>query len=510
MHAFAEEGTATAGGKHALIDTLDPPESSPRSAPGDGNVPAGPFHPDRDTVRPTIRRYDDPFMPSAGPFKRVLAFDAVRDDYTLAVRDPELVPIAIDSQAESAAQTFLGDLPVELTGGDPVRIPSVGPGAHVVRARLTAGMREVPFRILHDGADNWFIESTDRAAMGPARLVMTLALDERSLTSAPSDTPWQSIPPVQPLPAGIGREAVEVLATIGASRRMLPHQAIGRLVQYFRSFTDSAAPTPARRSIYLDLALSKIGVCRHRAFAFLVTAQSLGIPTRLVMNEAHAWVEVHDGTSWRRIDLGGAGVLQDAAALTLDRPAYEPPPDPFGWPDGSRRASDMLVQAHAERTGPGLALSRPAPAGATDPPPDVPSPTLFSEGPRSDAPGASVSVRDTMSTGGATSPEDGARSSDPRPPSTIELHVADTDVHRGFPLRVRGSVSAAGARCPYAAVDLWARSTETGRQTRLGTVATDEGGTFTGSIAVPQFLPAGDYDVVAHTGGAATCGRGSN
>ena len=36
----------------------------------------------------------------------------------------------------------------------------------------------------------------------------------------------------------------------------------------------------------VDLALSKKGVCRHRAYAFTITAQGLGIPARMVMNEA--------------------------------------------------------------------------------------------------------------------------------------------------------------------------------------------------------------------------------
>ena len=74
---------------------------------------------------------------------------------------------------------------------------------------------------------------------------------------------------------------------------------------------DSDEPPRGHNDIYLDLALSQKGVCRHRAFAFLVTALSLGIPTRMVVNEAHAWVEVLDpGVApplWRRVDLGGAG-----------------------------------------------------------------------------------------------------------------------------------------------------------------------------------------------------------
>jgi transglutaminase-like putative cysteine protease len=46
----------------------------------------------------------------------------------------------------------------------------------------------------------------------------------------------------------------------------------------------------------LDLARGKRGVCRHRAYAFVIVAQALGIPARFVQNEAHAWVE-YQGTA---------------------------------------------------------------------------------------------------------------------------------------------------------------------------------------------------------------------
>ena len=123
-----------------------------------------------------------------------------------------------------------------------------------------------------------------------------------------------------PLPDNVARDAAVVRAAIGVSRAMRPRDAIAKLVDYFRGFTDSAETPAPRGSVYLDLALSKKGVCRHRAFAFLITAQSLGIPARLVENEAHAWVEIHDGTLWRRIDLGGAGLLP-ASASESARPA---------------------------------------------------------------------------------------------------------------------------------------------------------------------------------------------
>src|SRR4051812_12621750 len=39
------------------------------------------FRPDRDTRRPSMVRYDDPFSPSIAPYKRLRAFDLVGADY---------------------------------------------------------------------------------------------------------------------------------------------------------------------------------------------------------------------------------------------------------------------------------------------------------------------------------------------------------------------------------------------------------------------------------------------
>src|SRR5205085_2596405 len=104
-----------------------------------------------------------------------------------------------------------------------------------------------------------------------------------------------------------------------------PREAVTKMVEYFRAFTPSTEAPNENGDVYLDLALSKKGVCRHRAFAFLVTALYLGIPARLVHNEAHAWVGVRDDRLWHRIDLGGAALdLQDQERL--DRPPHQPPP----------------------------------------------------------------------------------------------------------------------------------------------------------------------------------------
>src|SRR5262249_29857716 len=71
-------------------------------------------------------------------------------------------------------------------------------------------------------------------------------------------------------------------------------------------------------------------------------------PARMIINEAHAWVEVYDGVLWRRIDLGGAGRMVNPASNVMpERAVHQAPPDPFAWPQGSERGDEMVEQARA-------------------------------------------------------------------------------------------------------------------------------------------------------------------
>ncbi len=102
------------------------------------------FVPDRDTRRPNVSSYDDPFTPATAPFKRLEAFDAVRADYELYVRDDRLVPLAVGAPPGRDDEAFYADVVVDLASDARIRIPSVGPGAHIVRARLGIGVEGDP------------------------------------------------------------------------------------------------------------------------------------------------------------------------------------------------------------------------------------------------------------------------------------------------------------------------------------------------------------------------------
>jgi hypothetical protein len=480
----------TPGGVVAAPDPLRSPTPSDASYGYAGTHDA--FAPDTDTRRPEVGDYDDPFTPSTAPYKRLDAFDAVLADYHLEVRDSRLVRLAaLQGGAPPGPEedAFYADLVVDLPPEGSVRIPSVGPGARVVHARLGVGETAVPFQILRDGADNWFLQATSAPgsprALGAnglpkrARLVMEVAIARAAFGGSPGDVNWSELPFVPPLPDNVARDAAIVRAAVGVSRAMRPRDVIAKLVDYFRGFTDSAETPAPRGSVYLDLALSKKGVCRHRAYAFLITAQSLGIPARLVENEAHAWVEIHDGALWRRIDLGGVGLLPAATASRLaQRQRYDAPPDAFPWPHKADRGTDMLSSAGSGAGGAGA-------AGA---------------GTASIAVGSAPAARDPRSAG------------DLRPPSSVTLSITDAVVHRGVPLHVRGAVHAEGELCAHVAVELSLRDPSARKANQsvvLGTLATGDDGTFEGAV-VPSGMPLGDYELFAETPGDARCGRGGN
>ena len=357
------------------------------------DVPDAAFHPDRDTRRPDVLPYDDPFSPSTAPFKRLSAFDFVDAAYTLSVRDAHASPMSVAPvpAPDASEEQFYADMVIDLTAGQKVRIPTVGPGTRVLRARAGVGTQDVKFVLYKDGAENWFIESETTTR---ARLVMELSLPRAAFGGDFGTPSWAELLPVPSLPPNVMRAALEVSAKIGTSRRLSPRENVTKLVGYFRGFTESEDPPASSRDIYLDLALSRKGVCRHRAFAFMVTALALSIPTRMIVNEAHAWVEVHDGRLWRRIDLGGAGrTLHDPLSTNVP---HDPPPDPFAWPQGSTRGDDLADRArHANAQGP----------NATPP---TTSPSSAASGSASAAASSSSGPGDSSSPGGSSGSSGGA------------------------------------------------------------------------------------------------------
>jgi hypothetical protein len=489
--------------QRGLVSAPDPARpfgsgEAPYSPVPRADGPQSKFRPDRDTRRPDALPYDDPFSPSTAPFKRLMAYDTVDADYTLSVRDTHAtaLPISPLPAPDASEEQFFGDMVVDLAAGKRVLIPSVGPGARVLSARARGGSQDVKFTLYKDGADNWYIEGDTTTR---ARLVMQLSIPRVAFGGDLGNPTRAELRAVPPLPENVRAAAARVAQRVGVSPRTAPREVVTKLVSWFRAFQDSE-DLPTGRDIYLDLALQQKGVCRHRAFAFLVTALYLGIATRMVSNEAHAWVEVDDGRMWRRIDLGGAGrMLHDPLSTNVP---HDPPPDPFAWPQGSTRGDALADRARrnppaASSAAPGNAASAQAPG----------SPAAAATSSGAPAPGTSGGASSGMSASGLGPVTGSQAGPDDRPASTLTMALAGPDAHRGAPMSIRGQVSADGEPCGRVGVEIVLRGRAHG-DIPVGVLATDERGNYDGALVLPANVPLGDYEVHARTLGDARCGKG--
>ncbi len=487
LHATTADGRLPAavdtpsGVVPAPAERRPPPERAYGGSSTPDSIDAS-YRIDRDTRRPDAASYDDPFVPSVTPFKRLYAYDAPDDSAELTVADRRLRRVEMGGGALPGEDQFFGDLFVDSAIGVPVRIPSVGPGARVLALRVEP---PVPVEIVRDGAENWFLLGSTRQRL---RLVMQLAAPRASFGSPFPDVSWGSLVPSAPLlPAALRNAAGDVLSSLHLSQRVSPRDALATLVAHFRSFASSDDLPTSRQPVelYRELALSKKGVCRHRAFAFVITALGLGLPARLVRNEAHAWVEVFDAAIWHRIDLGGAVGRFELDPASRASP-HVPPDDPFAWPAGSESAESTLARSVLPLAGQGPA----SPGGRTGTGSTA-------------APGASASFAPDA---GASSEEGALHDASDRPASMVELALDSGDARRGGRIRLHGSVRAEGEPCPFARVDLSLRGRD-GRAFALGSVPTEGGGRFAAELTVPLQIDVGDYALEATTPGAGSCGK---
>ncbi len=430
---------------------------------------------DRDTSRPDSVHYDDPFIPAITPFKRLYAYDALDEGFELVVHDKLLRPLEVGGEPRPDDDQFYGDLFVDLVPGVPVRIPSVGPGARVLVARAEPAVK---FELVRDGADNWFVVGDARQRV---RLVLELSIQRRVFGSEFGEASWSELGRSLPmLPPAARAAAQDVLATVGVSQNQRPRDAVRLLVNYFRTFapSDDAPRASSGAALFSELALSKKGVCRHRAYAFVVSALALGIPARLVRNEAHAWVEINDGITWHRVDLGGAASRLDYEQHSSEH-QHQPPSDPYQWPPGAESAQDLSAQASAPAGKPGSS----APAASAGSPPRA-----------GNAPAASS----------AGAPELPPPREDTHAGSDVSLSTEEHELRRGARLHVSGVARTDQGVCAFSRVDVSLRD-KTGSEHWLGALATDQNGKYEGRVAVPFELEVGDYQVVASTPGSAQC-----
>lgn len=415
---------------------------------------ASSFRLDGLTMRPESVSYSDPFRPLSMPFKRLYAYDRVEQDFSLAVSEGPLKRLAVTGELTGDEDVFYADFQVELVPGTAVRVPSIGPGARVL---ALATEPSTLLELLEDPAGNWFLRG---GQPGLVRVVYESAIAREVFGGVFPQVSWETLHRERVgLPDDVRAVAERVLSHIGVRGAETPTHALRVLVDYFRRFHESddvyLGHDPAE--LYLHLSLERKGVCRHRAYAFMVTALALGIPTRLVHNEAHAWVEVFGGTHFHRIDLGGAAAAVHDFRRDTTIPEHRPPPDAFSWPAGADPGSSLLSDLD-----------------------------------RSPAPTSSFRL-DHVSPVASGADEE-----------KVEITIAthQKEILRGAPLTVSGRATKGGRPCTLSRIDL---VLSTGRDEQaIGSVATNRDGDFLGHVTVPPDRAVGTYELVARLG--AGCG----
>ena len=438
------------------------------------------FIPDYATTIEGRLAYAEIFEPAIVPFKRMTTLDGVGEDYALHVHDRARRELTVGGAAALQRDPFWGSLLVELTPGMAVPIPSVAPDMRILSYETSP---RVAVTFEKDGADNYFVRSDDPRARGPHRLVFLVDAPAsyfapRRPTGNVSDLARLAPPPALPLRAR--RAAAQVHRRLGVDARTPLDVALDRLVAHFRAF-QAGAPPPASQDVYLDLALGGVGVCRHRAFAFVVTASALGIPARFVANEAHAFVEVRSpDDGWIRIDLGGASRGLDVAGATgkaMHRPRGD---DPF-----PKTSAFTASYSHGHGDVRGLdreqlgALDSDPSGRAAGPPRLAPGEGL------PDAPPEAVAGRDRL---------------------VVTVDEAATFAYRGDGVSVRGRiVDEQGEGAAGLAVDLFlATADRRGADARrAGRATTDDDGRFDVMLPLPSSLDPGRYEIFAATPGDA-------
>jgi transglutaminase-like putative cysteine protease len=448
--------------------------------------------PDGNTGADGTLHYVSVFNPDVLPFKRMSSFDAVGRDYKLFVGKTVQAPVAVSGTADTdkTRDRFWGSLMIELAPGKDIPLPSVAPDMRILSYETKPPVR---LEFAKDGSDNFYVRGANPSTSGAVRL--TFLVDADAGYFAPSlPTSGRPLTPrlveraaptaIRPnLPADVRTNAELTLRKLRLNRDMDLGEVFNSLVGYFRAF--QAKPLPSSGDLYRDLCDSQAGVCRHRAFAFMITANAVGIPTRYVQNEAHAFVEVwFPERGWQRIDLGGAALrmeVQGANDKTLHRPRAD---DPFAKPPEYRNNYTQLEGQIGGLTQQQLDDKR---ASLDDQPASGQFDTQASGGSGGTAP-----EQITPDPGQPIAPHDPKKAT-----PALEVLDADASGYRGAAVRIGGRVHVGGKGLPDHPVDVYLspQGMEGASPRLIGRAVTSADGTFRQEFSIPADLNLATYEI---------------
>lgn len=495
------EARATARGVSAGEDSAD--ARAPAADGGEGAqrnaAPVQPnqenFRPDRSTSLEGGLDYYEAFDPAIAPFKRVTGFDAVRLDVdgktpVLGVSDTRRRVVTLAGAAADARPRdhFTGQLDLSFREQRVQPFPAVSPESRLLSMRTEPS---VSVQIERDGADNLFIRALGAVPDEPVRVRWETDAPRTYFGTDVPRVPLRQLPAIAHVDASIARRALRFAAELGVTPRSDLRRALEKLTEHFRNFVESSEPPANTGDLYLDLSRGGKGLCRHRAYGFVVTARALGINARFVQNEAHSWVEVElPDLGFLRIDLGGAthGLT---AHDTGERSSYVPAqPDTLPRPAAYRQS---YARAAREKAGNG---SSPEPEELAS----LSGRWLPDEANRNGSSNASVAA------GGGEGPQPTAAETETvqngKRPVRLSLEDRRLSALRGGKVVLTGQAQDdAGRGVAGLRVELWIQHAQRKQRMLLAVQVTDNDGNFRADFGVPPDLAVGDYKLVARTDG---------
>jgi len=288
----------------------DGADSTPNGPQNPGDLTYGGSDPSQDEREPSRFGYDTTptcfavFDPYLGGLKRYVAFDKITEDYKAKIADP--TPSSLELSSYRYQNVFVGTMTLELSS-EYIRIPSVAPTANIIDYSTPDGLT---LSFYKDGADNYYVKSSK--TYGKTTLTFTTSADSSYYSlNVPEDLTLDDVPEnvKHTPPSNVITKANTVINELGLTGEKNIKTIVNTLKSYFSSFTQGDIPSEEEEpDPYLAMALSKHGCCYIRSFACFVTANAIGLPTRLVTNECHAFCEVYiPSVGWEMLNLGGCG-----------------------------------------------------------------------------------------------------------------------------------------------------------------------------------------------------------
>ena len=268
------------------------------------------------------------FLRGSESLKRWQVLDAASEHYRMFIFNRTAVGISVQGGKEYEMVYYL-HLNISARAGELTSIPSPTPDSDILHYSYNEA-NGTTLSFYKDSADNYYIEPNQNEN---ATLFIMFGTDDDyhnddiSGSWSLGDIPDEAKVPV---PQALINVVWDMLDNELSGTELEDLQdeddietIVDALVSYCWGFSlrDSLGeynvPNVSPDSdIYQTILSEEVGAGRHRAFAFFVTANALGLPTRYVSNDIHAFVEVYipftpgySSANWRVIDLGGPGTI---------------------------------------------------------------------------------------------------------------------------------------------------------------------------------------------------------